>query len=366
MENVSNHYVCFWRCGTIGTLCIFSPFIIGLNSDLRDTILYGAVTNHNLRLSQAGTIAAALPMGADLFLDFVWKTRTIDFIERSCVFVSFISTALVYLIVNRTMLDNLPQLFVALNLAKTNIVFSSCLSAVSRNITEKTAVNYLNVSISLYATSCVLKIYHLYYPKSLVIIVLSSILYFITFICVTFVAVYKYGLPLYQRYLKENKANRFKVSISEYTVLLYLLAMFSFVIAVQISNIVCDSAEWINSTGSNLISYDIIQMIFCVIITILPGRIARLSLVIKDEIMSMKRSFVRYISHEIRSPMNVVSAGLDILQAKFNDDNGISEETKELLEDINSSSDIAIEILNDLLHYESMEGKIFFLFSFCY
>lgn len=111
----------------------------------------------------------------------------------------------------------------------------------------------------------------------------------------------------------------------------------------------------------------------------------RIIAISQSKSLSLKRAFVRYVSHEIRfdffllvaiylfrliecwyrSPLNVVHAGLDILRSElssmetFNGVFGqISDSTAELIEDIYTASETAIAILNDLLHYEHMDAGI--------
>jgi len=73
--------------------------------------------------------------------------------------------------------------------------------------------------------------------------------------------------------------------------------------------------------------------------------------------LEMKRIFVRYVSHEIRTPLNTVFLGLKLLH----DD--MTKKNKDLLmletvNDIKDSCDIAVNILNDLLTYEKLEGGL--------
>ena len=66
-----------------------------------------------------------------------------------------------------------------------------------------------------------------------------------------------------------------------------------------------------------------------------------------------------------RSPLNVVRVGLDILKSELTRPNStlkVDPSIVELLEDIISSSDSSIEILNELLDYEHMDaGTLYFL-----
>ena len=56
-------------------------------------------------------------------------------------------------------------------------------------------------------------------------------------------------------------------------------------------------------------------MFFTTVVTILPGRLLRRMISIKNETLAVKRSFVRLVSHEIRSPLNVAYGGLEVLKS---------------------------------------------------
>ena len=77
-----------------------------------------------------------------------------------------------------------------------------------------------------------------------------------------------------------------------------------------------------------------------------------------EAILQLKREFVRYVSHEIRSPLNVVHAGLELLRADLVAAGAISS-TLILLQDIYFASSAAIEILNDMLQYEHIDSGTF-------
>jgi signal transduction histidine kinase len=86
----------------------------------------------------------------------------------------------------------------------------------------------------------------------------------------------------------------------------------------------------------------------------------------------MKRTFVRYVSHEIRTPLNTVSMGLKLIQdLRYREqwtqeeiEKGVAptdEDLFEMADEVKESCDIAINILNDLLLYEKMEGGLLVL-----
>ena len=86
---------------------------------------------------------------------------------------------------------------------------------------------------------------------------------------------------------------------------------------------------------------------------------------------------MRYVSHEIRTPMNTTLIGLELLKKevklfcrasearKCEHLEGVSNEAEEslleLIHDTSQSCDIAIEILNDLLLYEKIDGGLLVL-----
>ena len=77
-----------------------------------------------------------------------------------------------------------------------------------------------------------------------------------------------------------------------------------------------------------------------------------------EAILQLKREFVRDVSHEIRSPLNVVHAGLELLRADLVAAGALSS-TLTLLQDIFFASSAAIEILNDMLQYEHIDSGTF-------
>ena len=75
----------------------------------------------------------------------------------------------------------------------------------------------------------------------------------------------------------------------------------------------------------------------------------------------MKRTFVRYVSHEIRTPMNSAWLGLQLLAkeaTKQQHKEGEMGSFLDLIQDTSHACNIAIDILNDLLLYEKIDGGL--------
>eukprot|EP01042_Synura_sphagnicola_P001394 gene1394-biopygen1493 len=69
--------------------------------------------------------------------------------------------------------------------------------------------------------------------------------------------------------------------------------------------------------------------------------------------------FVRYVSHEIRTPLNAVVLGLHYLKKQSElEDNVMDKDVIDVVEEVRMSCDAAIDILNDLLTYEKLDGGL--------
>ena len=69
----------------------------------------------------------------------------------------------------------------------------------------------------------------------------------------------------------------------------------------------------------------------------------------------MKRNFVNYISHEMRTPLNTVFMGIKLLQDDFILNNE-SQERLDVVSDIKASCDITLSTLNELLTFDKLES----------
>ena len=75
--------------------------------------------------------------------------------------------------------------------------------------------------------------------------------------------------------------------------------------------------------------------------------------------LQKKGEFVRYISHEILTPLNTILLGLEYLTKKLSTlvttSDPIAVECATVIEDLNVSSKNAVEVLNEFLTYDKLE-----------
>ena len=63
--------------------------------------------------------------------------------------------------------------------------------------------------------------------------------------------------------------------------------------------------------------------------------------------------FVRYIAHEVRTPLNTAIMGLQVLSDEMHDASAGCQET---LVEVRDSCKIAVEVLNELLTFDKLES----------
>jgi len=67
--------------------------------------------------------------------------------------------------------------------------------------------------------------------------------------------------------------------------------------------------------------------------------------------------FIRYLSHEMRTPLNTVMMGLQhLFEDVAKDDSGECLGRIEILKDIKESCEIAVKTLNNMLVYDNIES----------
>jgi len=140
----------------------------------------------------------------------------------------------------------------------------------------------------------------------------------------------------------------------------YLVALLLYAGPIQLWNLVHLELTWTNRGESSLLFVVFALIAFTIVITVLPGRIMRRNIQLRDETLAIKRSLTRYLSHEIRSPLSIVHAGLDLLVSDLRSE-VLTAPTRlvELIDDVFSASESALSILDDLLQYENIEaGKL--------
>jgi signal transduction histidine kinase/CheY-like chemotaxis protein len=100
-----------------------------------------------------------------------------------------------------------------------------------------------------------------------------------------------------------------------------------------------------------------VLVVTTVVATVLPGRIARSELADRERMIELKQNFVRYISHEIRTPINISLVGLEILEKNLQVA-CVEDDSMDVVKQIKDAITSATDVLNDLLTYEKITSNL--------
>lgn len=151
------------------------------------------------------------------------------------------------------------------------------------------------------------------------------------------------------------------ISYCEMIILVKLAAVFCCNNLIAVTSFYYNAYDDRNASSDCICRYIYIQMIYTVIVMTIPGRISRLEVNYATRAMKERQAFIRYISHEIRTPLNTVFLGLEFVTSALKKiptqrgDNSV-QPVIDTVDDIYSSCEIAMSILNDLLTFDKMEG----------
>mmetsp|Transcript_17069 Transcript_17069/g.23459 ORF Transcript_17069/g.23459 Transcript_17069/m.23459 type:complete len:922 (+) Transcript_17069:41-2806(+) len=358
------------HCNVIVLLAILSLFLlcfplvfINSNDVMRknifetDTVLAITLKNsEKLRTSHACCIAVVLPMAVDLLMDYYLKLKGIaisaQWNDRFILSLSIVIPSLAYLFFCDSAYITCVYviLFYAQFIGLAAVTSYSVLSDFKKK-SKYVLPNTLYLVFFLHCLKSCLRVYAFLFGAGfneiadMLVMIVCALLYFNV--------VYWWYKTL--QFPKESK----KCTEDEYRCAIYMMVLPLYSIWAVVSAILWPFKTWQETSEPLLVSYVIGQVILTIVVSVLPGRITRMNAIVNMEMLALKQVFVRYISHEIRSPLNVVHAGLDLLRSELQSVASLSRSTLELVEDIFTSSESAINILNDLLSYEYIDAGIF-------
>jgi len=329
-------------------------------------------------------LGSAIPMLLDAFLDFIVLRLRKDIIceativqlrTRALLLVCSLVVTIVYgsirLFGNDANLQRLPFLYAVSNhIAALALISTIMLPLMSLRIIPHTML--LGACI-LDFIAAPLQLIHLLSPRSSLLRI-AEILLLVSFLL--FMASFAvWGKDVWRRYKESqrNSTSTFKMETTEFICIIYC-SIFTIWAVLSIVLNVYDSVTWRDSDESILWPVVVVEIMCIVSVTIIPGRISSSKAKSRLQMLSQKQAYVRFVSHEIRSPLSIVSAGLEFFVEHLTDADSttpqisstsappIGSNTVELMElanDLSEATDTAINIVNDLLQYESMDAGMF-------
>lgn len=141
---------------------------------------------------------------------------------------------------------------------------------------------------------------------------------------------------------------------------IYVTVLLLHALSLSMGSFAYRAHQWSEYTEEYAVFILFVNAFFMTFLIIIPGRLSQVYSMKHQHLLSMKRTFVRYVSHEIRSPISALHSGLELLLKNLPEQT-VTADFTELIHGILPSSQAAIDMLNDLLFYENIDAGAFAL-----
>ncbi len=120
-----------------------------------------------------------------------------------------------------------------------------------------------------------------------------------------------------------------------------------------------------------VMSVAVLAILFTLLFFFLYDRLVRNEIQGKINLLDAKRNFVRFVSHEVRTPLNTVSMGLTLMHQDIQKCEKANRETEALVTaddlarwsiltgEVTNNAEIAVGVLNDLLNIDKIQMGVF-------
>ena len=102
---------------------------------------------------------------------------------------------------------------------------------------------------------------------------------------------------------------------------------------------------------SSVVLLNFLTMAASLTALVVETRLKKFQIIAGLDALATRRAFVRYISHEVRTPLNIISLGLDLLEdeLKEDDSNELNADYVASVQQVQDSCRVAVGIMNDLI-----------------
>ena len=163
-----------------------------------------------------------------------------------------------------------------------------------------------------------------------------------------------FGYYLYTVYTKKYHENRLDIQTG---VLMTISLATTLVIYVILVAIFDPSVGYLNASVQALYGVRTLSIICFLCITLFPQRMSKAEAAKNEINLEMKRTFIRYISHELRNPLSIILDCIDYAEEQINE-GASSEEIRTTLSDMKYPCRTGMEVLNELLDFEKMDAGL--------
>jgi signal transduction histidine kinase len=370
-DNVYTAHVFVVLCMTLGVI-IWRTFCINAWSALDNTSLAIALHSENLQKSHCLLLSLSCSIFYDIIFEVVFAVKKpfvstihgdkfISKCERILLFLVTFVPSISYLLWYH--LELMPLLFINMNMSINSIGLMIIMLRLLREEKDQKHKRSLRIFLIyvmgiFFSAAQILHIYHYQSPFS------SVVRTFRVFVLHTSTILFFY---LYFKYVREFIIKFDLLSENRVAIILYGVIIGVFMISNNVINFIFGSFTYETKNANNLIAMAICQFFYTLPGTSLPRFLSRYELHEAHKLLeSNRRGFVRYISHEIRSPLNIVIGGLEELKTlislvDYENLYNLIPKVNETLFSIDHEVTNAVKMLDQILNYESINAGSFFL-----
>jgi signal transduction histidine kinase len=337
------------------------------SSSVKDTYRFDnfalrkSVETERFRTALLSSVVVAVPMALDIFLDFFLASDRQD--ERLRLYtraITLIALAGPNLLLLSVDFRNATAEVYMYSFFFFRIASVTCglvhLTEITSSLRNSRVIIYILAISLLFAVHCLANevdpMYNFSYLNFLKLLSIASYL-------LIGVAMIFFGRELF---ISRNSSFLWKDLLSvELTVLSYAVSLAIMNIGFSRISHLYGASSTLNASSDCICMHTYIQMTFTVMVITMQSRITRIEAMKQSRFVKERQAFIRYISHEIRTPLNTVFLGLEFVTSELLNWNSPKLKSQvlpilETVNDIRSSCQISLSILDDLLTFDKMEG----------
>ena len=352
-------------------ICLSMKFASKIrNNPNNEYFIYALTESVSFKIALAASIAMAIPLVIDMVLDSIFYYKGDKHLSERLYFaMSLLLLSMTPLAYSNSIY--ISQVYVAVNNVQ-NMVLVYCTFAVMHKLKTKiwTGPRILLI-YTLYAFQQIITAYYLNSPDkdSIHLVENLDILVYVVFSGWIIMGVLS-SWKIYKMYQVTRKLRNNDMVALLYTwaPAVYWICLFALITATN-------SAVLTSRGVSELTGSVYIQMLLTLIMVVIPSRMVRYEIVHVEHALEAKKEIARHVYHEMRTPLNIVVIGLELLTNALRQNKStnpqvvrgsqslIQREAEEDIEDIVNNISISckstVEILNDMLAYEKMESGLY-------
>ena len=261
------------------SVAVFLPiFIFDGMKNISNEGIFGETlrTSINLKIAESICIGSTLPMLSDIFLDRISNVKQItgrmNMMQiRTLLLISFSISSAIYLAVGDYVF--LPFLYICLFRTKILVVGAVMFSTISNgNLVTEWKLNQFFLVTPVLSASLfnICQIYEIVYPGAYFLDICDTITFYVALISFFSVQI-MWFYYLWKQYKRKQRLDNDEIAGA-----VYMAASVFFIVACQVVNSIYGSTlSWFDTGENILIGFTVVQILFILIATVLPGRLLR-------------------------------------------------------------------------------------------